>query len=1050
MVASDDLLAIIGRITSHNHSDDDLAVLRQAINKSSKDTLQIGKYNVNIGSGKDVHIGDKIYQGADAEAIREIIQEILSSRKAATAVKYIPYTGVRNFVGRRDELVKIHEKLYQTQNTVAISSVAGMGGVGKTELAVKYAREHEDYYPGGICWFSVRDRNLAAEIIQFAQLYLNLEVPQKDARENPLDINQQVAWCWQNWQPPEGLVLVVLDDVNDLKDIKEFLPKTNNRFRILITTRQRRLDINYAEISLDVLSPEEALSLLRGVLGENDRRIDREIEVTKTLCKWLGYLPLGLELVGRYLVEDPDLSMAEMLEALREERLKNDAINLSSEELESTEITAKLGVRDAFNLTWEKIDPKTKQVGELLSLFSPYEIAWKYVESVSESLSWTKKEVNEAKKLLYKRHLIERLEEGEANYKIHPLIREFLRERLGEVEEVNEFKQAFTNTFIEIAQTIPQSPTLEFINSVKKAIPHLTEIADNLIDAVDDENLYWTFTGLGLFYNGQGLYALTEPWYQQCVSTVKSRLGENHPDYASSLNNLALLYHSQGKYQKAEPLFIQALEVRKDILGENHLDIAQSLNNLALIYHSQGKYEKAEPLYLQALELAKQQLGENHPHVATNLNNLGEFYRSQGKYEKAELLYIQALELRKQLLGENHPYIAQSLNNLAVLYHSQGKYEKAEPLCLQALQLYKQQLGENHPYIAQSLNNLAALYHYQGKYEKAEPLYLQALELAKQQLGENHPHIAQSLNNLAELYRSQGKYEKAEPLCLQALQLYKQQLGENHPDYTLSLNNLAVLYHSQGKYDKAEPLYLQALQLYKQLLGENHPHIATNLNNLAELYRSQGKYEKAEPLYIQALQLYKQQLGENHPDYTLSLNNLAVLYHSQGKYDKAEPLYLQALQLYKQLLGENHPHIATNLNNLAELYRSQGKYEKAEPLYIQTLELRKQILGENHPHIAQSLNNLALLYNSQGRYEEAEPLYIQALELYKQLLGENHPDVAISLNNLAALYRSQGRYEAAEPMYLQALEILERILGANHPYTVNCRGSLEYLRAQMR
>jgi tetratricopeptide (TPR) repeat protein len=794
MPDSDDLLAIIERILSHQHTEADLALLRQAISaSSSQGTLQIGKYNVNIGEGKDVHIGDKIYQGADAETIREIIKEILPSQKTATAVKYIPYTGVHHFVGRSEELVKIHEKLYQQQNTVAISAVSGMGGIGKTELAVKYAREHEDFYPGGICWFSVRDRNLAAEIIQFTQLYLKLEVPQKDARENPLDIHQQVAWCWQNWQPPEGLVLVVLDDVTDLKDIKEFLPKTNNRFRILITTRQRRLDINYTEISLDVLSPDEALSLLRGILGENDRRVDREIETANSLCKWLGYLPLGLELVGRYLVEDPDLSIAEMLQALREERLKNEAINPSSEDLENTEITAKLGVRDAFNLTWEKLDPKTKRVGELLSLFSPDEIAWEYVESVSKSLSWEKKEVNEAKKQLYKRHLIERLEEGEANYKIHPLIREFLRDKLGELEEVNEFKQAFTSTFMEIARTIPQSPTLEFINSVKTAIPHLTEIAENLTDAVSNENLIWAFTGLAWFYNGQGLYTLAEPWYEGCVSAVKSRLGENHPDYGGSLNNLALLYNSQGRYEAAEPLLIQALELRKQLLGENHPDVAQSLNNLAVLYESQGRYEAAEPLYIQALELRKQLLGENHPDTALSLNNLASLYDFQGRYEAAEPLYTQALELRKQLLGENHPDVAQSLNNLALLYTYQGKYEAAEPLYTQALELRKQLLGENHPHVAQSLNNLALLYDSQGRYEAAEPLYIQALELRKQLLGENHPDVATSLFNLAGLYYSQGKYKVAESLLIQALDIADRALGTNHPNTVTFRENLEYL-----------------------------------------------------------------------------------------------------------------------------------------------------------------------------------------------------------------------------------------------------------------
>jgi hypothetical protein len=79
-----------------------------------------------------------------------------------------------------------------------------MGGVGKTELAIKYALEHEANYPGGICWLSARDANLAAGIIQFVQLQMGLEVPQKDFHENPLTLNQQVGWCWQNWQPLLG------------------------------------------------------------------------------------------------------------------------------------------------------------------------------------------------------------------------------------------------------------------------------------------------------------------------------------------------------------------------------------------------------------------------------------------------------------------------------------------------------------------------------------------------------------------------------------------------------------------------------------------------------------------------------------------------------------------------------------------------------------------------------------------------------------------------------------------------------------------------------
>ncbi|MEH2176542.1 tetratricopeptide repeat protein [Nostoc sp.] len=807
------------------------------------------------------------------------------------------------FVGRDEELQELHE-LLQKNNQVAIAAILGMGGLGKTELALQYAMTQRENYKGGLCWLQAKVADFGVQVVRFARTQLDLKPPEE------FDLPAQVQYCWRNWR--EGNVLLVVDDITDYEQVKPYLQGASSRFKVLMTTR-KKLGAAIKQLSLDVLQPDAALELLRSLLAETPGRIEKELDVANQLCEWLGYLPLGLELVGRYLARKQDLSISKMMGRLKEKEKPLEQLALVNPE---ADMTAQLGVQAAFELSWQELAEDDKQLGCLLSLFAAAPIPWNLVEQCLPEKDEDELEEIRDDKLL-NLHLLQR--KGEGIYQLHPLLREFFQSNFTGLEQAEKFKRSFCPVMVAVAKEIPETPTLEEINAVSLAIPHIAEVANNLIQYVSDEDLIWPFVGLGYFYEGQGLYTQAEPWYQQCLSTVQNRLGDNHPDFATSLNNLAGLYKSQGKYNQAEPLYLQALELRQRLLGDNHPDFATSLNNLAGLYKSQGKYDEAKPLYLQALELRQRLLGDNHLRVATSLNNLAGLYYSQGKYDEAEPLYLQALELRQRLLGDNHPRVATSLNNLAYLYYSQGKYDQAEPLYLQALELYQRLLGDNHPDAAQSLNNLALLYNSQGKYDQAAPLYIQALELRQRLLGDNHPHVAQSLNNLAYLYYSQGKYDQATPLYIQALELRQRLLGDNHPDVAQSLNNLAGLYESQGKYDQAEPLYLQALELHKRLLGDNHPDVATSLNNLAYLYYSQGKYDQAEPLYLQALELDKRLLGDNHPSVAFSLNNLAKLYYSQGKYDQAEPLYLQALNIFEQSLGGNHPNTVRVRENLANL-----------------------------------------------------------------------------------------------------------------------------------
>ncbi|MEH1932580.1 MAG: tetratricopeptide repeat protein [Nostoc sp.] len=738
-----------------------------------------------------------------------------------TSPQNLPRSGVNKFVGREQALATLHQQLQQTQR-VAITTVAGMGGIGKSELALQYAQHHwlEATYPGGVCWLRVRNEDLGTQIVAFARANLGLQLPEDE------DLATQINYIWRQWQA--GDVLLVFDDVSKYEQVKPYLPPSEPRFKILITTRQQWLGQSFERLCLEVLEEVAALELLVSFVG--DERIQRELHQAKQLCADLGFLPLGLELVARYLQRKPDVSLAKM-----RQRLADKLLTHRSMQERSAEMTAQRGVVAAFELSWQELDNQAQKLGCLLSIFALAPIPWYLVERClpnqdSEDLEDVRDDY------LVNLSLLQRT--GEETYQLHQLIREFLRDKLEELAEADELKRGFCQAMVAIAEYISYTPTLIEIAKVTLAMPHLAETATVYQAWLSDEDLISPFVGLGKFYQGQGAYEQALPWYKQSLLAARERFGEEHRDVAISLTYLALLYDSQGRYSDTEPLYIEALEMRKRLLGDEHPNVAASLNNLALLYDSQGRYSDAERLYIQALEMMKRLLGDEHPNVATNLNNLAALYDSQGMYSDAEPLYIQALFMRKRLLGDEHPDVAQSLNNLAATYYFQGRYSVAESLYIEALEMRKRLLGDEHPDVAQSLNNLALVYRSQERYSEAESLYIQALFMRKRLLGDEHPDVAQSLNNLAATYYFQGRYSDAESLYIEGLEMMKRLLGDEHPDVATSLNNLAELYRSQGRYSDAESLYIQALAIAEQCLGANHPNIITYRENLEELRRN--------------------------------------------------------------------------------------------------------------------------------------------------------------------------------------------------------------------
>ena len=169
----------------------------------------------------------------------------------------IPSSNTVKFVGRSDVIVELHEQL-QANNRLAITAVKGMGGIGKTELAIQYSLSYflTPTYEGGICWLKARDENIGLQVLDFARTYLNLNPPDN------LNLQQQVKFIWSQWQSvKEGNVLVVIDDMTDYGEVEPYLPPQSSSFKILVTTRLNIEDI--PSISLEVLADADAIELLK-------------------------------------------------------------------------------------------------------------------------------------------------------------------------------------------------------------------------------------------------------------------------------------------------------------------------------------------------------------------------------------------------------------------------------------------------------------------------------------------------------------------------------------------------------------------------------------------------------------------------------------------------------------------------------------------------------------------------------------------------------------------------------------------------------------------
>jgi tetratricopeptide (TPR) repeat protein/sulfur relay (sulfurtransferase) complex TusBCD TusD component (DsrE family) len=582
---------------------------------------------------------------------------------------------------------------------------------------------------------------------------------------------------------------------------------------------------------------------------------------------------------------------------------------------------------------------------------------------------------------------------------------------------------------------------LQYEAFVEQQLLELEKLKDTLgqehpdvATSLNNVDVATSLNNVGVTYGELGQHELALKYQLEALELWKKVLGQEHPNLATSQGNVGTTYGELGQHELALQYKLEALEMTKELLGPEHPDIARSLNNVGFTYGALGNHKEALRYLLEALELWKKVLGQEHPDVATSLGNVGSTYNELGKHELALKYKLEALEMNKKLLGPEHPDVARSLNNVGFTYGTLGNHKEALRYQLEALKLRKKLLGQEHPNVATSLNNVGGTYGDLGQHDKALRYQLEALEMNKKLLGQEHPNVAQSLNNVGGTYNELGKHEEALRYQLEALEMNKKLLGQEHPNVAQSLNNVGLTYKDLGRHEEALRYKLEALELRKKLLDQEHPDVAQSLNNVGTTYSDLGKHEEALRYLLEALAMAEKLLGTEHPHVAMSLNNVGGTYGELGKHEEALRYKLEALEMNKKVLGIEHPSVAASLNNVGITYGELGKYEEALKYQLEALKLKKKLLSPEHPHVALSLNNVGGSYGELGNHKEALRYHKEALEMNKKVLGIEHPSVAASLNNVGITYGELGKYEEALQYQLEALKLRKKLLSPEHPH----------------
>jgi tetratricopeptide (TPR) repeat protein len=686
----------------------------------------------------------------------------------------IPHRRNPNFTGREELLQRLHEALTSGQHAALTQAIHGLGGVGKTQLALEYAyRRAADY---DVVWW-VRSEEQAILAADYAALAQPLDLPQKDMADQTVVIGAVKRWLQQN-----GGWLLIFDNAGAPEDVHPYLPQAAGH--VIITSRNPAWSNVAHTVSVAMWKREESVTFLL----ERTRQDDKE--AADAVASELGDLPLALEQAAAY-IEATGTTIAGYLELFRSRR----------QDLWGRE-TRPLDYHDTVATTWslamDRVGDASPAAADRLNLCAflapddiPREIINEGAEDLPEPLCASARDpvaFNDAVAALRRFSLVEASADA---LSVHRLVQAVARDRLDA-----EHKRTWAMTAVDaVNRAFPGgSGDIRTWPTCSRLLPHALAAAGHA------ENLAGGGPATGRLLNQAGLYlrgraefAQSRLAHERALAIDEAAYGPHHPSVATCVNNLGGILQELGDLEAARKHYARALEIDETAQGPEHSDVARDLNNLGRVLHDLGNLERARTHLKRALAIEEAVYGPNHPQVATCVNNLGGVLQHLGDLEGARKHYERALAIDEAAYGMNHPEVGNCVNNVGSVLQDLGDLEGAHKHYERALAIHKAGYGPNHPKVATCVNNLGRVLHDLGDLEGARKHFERALAIDEAAYGPNHPAVARVINNLGGVLRDLGDLDGARKHFERALRISRQLLGDDHRSTRLVRRNLESL-----------------------------------------------------------------------------------------------------------------------------------------------------------------------------------------------------------------------------------------------------------------